>query len=240
MNHPPPNRHPDHSTPPRPQSALGFTLIEVLTVIAIIGVLAAIGAGLSGVASRRMKESTVKAQRDQLVTAIEGYHADLNQYPPDNALNGRNANPIVHQLFYELAGTISSNRGALYQTADGLESLTTATLRQAFNQEGLVNSVEPGQQPKGYLHGFKKTQWTQFDLGGAARDIELLVIPVRWPRAASAQAPLAGRVPANTPIDKLLMIPWSYVSTRATNNAAGFDLWVDVHLGKNRMTIANW
>jgi prepilin-type N-terminal cleavage/methylation domain-containing protein len=218
----------------------GFTLIEVLTVISIIGVLAAIGAGVSGLASRRMRESTLKAQRDQLVTAIEGYKADLNQYPPDNAVNGRNANPIIHQLWYELSGTVSSNRGALYITADASESLTTAALRQAFNQEGLVNSVEPGQRPKGYLHGFKKSQWTEFNLGGAARDIELLVVPVRWPRGQSAQAPLAGRVPATTPIEKLLTIPWSYVSTKATNNSAGFDLWVDVYLGKNRMTIANW
>jgi prepilin-type N-terminal cleavage/methylation domain-containing protein len=227
-----------------------FTLLELLTVISIIGVLAAIGAGLSGVANRRMKESTIKVQRDQLVTAIEGYKADLNQYPPDNAINGRNVNPVVHQLYYELDGMVSSNHGAIYRTSDGAETLTAPAIRQAFNQEGLVNAVEPGQRPKSYLRELKNSQLAGFNLGTAAQDIKLLVVPTRWPRKYSALAPLTGRLPGTIPIDKRMTIPWCYVSTQPTNNPAGFDLWVtwnvkfrvrkDNSVETNLFTIGNW
>lgn len=227
-----------------------FTLIEVLTVISIIGVLAAIGAGLSGVANRKMKEATITAQRDQFVTAIESYKADLNQYPPDNAVNGHNANPVIHPLYYELVGTISSNRGALYQTSDRQETIASTTIRQAFNQDGFVNSVEPGQRPKSYIRDLKSSQLATFDLGSAAPSIDLLVIPARWPRKYAALAPLTGRLPNTATVDKRMTIPWCYVSTSPTNNPTGFDLWAtwnvqfrtrkDGTTETNFLTIGNW
>ncbi len=121
--------------------------VGLLTVISIIGVLAAIGAGLAGVASRKAKESTIRAQRDQLGAAIESYRIDFNQYPPDNSLNGVNVNPALNPLFYELTGTIVSQQGMYYRSADREQRLPSAQLQPALGVQGFVNSTEAPQRP---------------------------------------------------------------------------------------------
>ena len=51
----------------------GFTLIELLVVISIIGVLAGLIVGLSGVASYKGKEARVRIEMNKLMNAIENY-----------------------------------------------------------------------------------------------------------------------------------------------------------------------
>lgn len=199
-----------------------FTLIELLTVISIIALLATLGAGLAGVASRKSKESALKSERDKLVTAIENYRADFNQYPPDNSRNGTNVSAAVNPLYYELAGTISSNQGSLYITEDRSERLTATEIKSAFNGAGgFVNSVVPPAKPRPYLRDLKARQRREIRLPGA-NDIELLAAPVDWPRKLLNLSPLRGF----TTDPRLREInPWHYVSTRPTNNRASFDLW---------------
>ncbi len=199
----------------------GFTLIELLTVISIIALLATLGAGLAGVASRKAKESSIQAELGKLVTAIENYRADLNQYPPDNARNGVNVNPAVHPLFYELVGTYSTNNGNVYLTVDRSEQVTAAEIQSAFGRGGFVNSAVYPERPRAYLRDLRPRQIREIRLSGA-NDIELLAVPVDWPRKWLDQAPL--RTVTTDP--RLREInPWHYVSTRPTNNPASFDLW---------------
>jgi len=66
----------------RPAGLLAFTLIELLVVISIIGILAGLTVGLSGVASRKSKESRIRGDLNRLVTVIENYKARLGSYPP--------------------------------------------------------------------------------------------------------------------------------------------------------------
>jgi len=223
-------------------SSLAFTLIELLTVISIIGVLAAIGAGLAGVANRKAKESTLRAQRDQIVAAIESYRADFNQYPPDNARNGVNYHPALNPLYYELTGTIASEQGKYYRSADREQQLLSARLTPAIGVAGFINSAEAPQRPKGYLPGLKANQHREIAVvgEGASLTVELLVVPYPWPRNASSSAPLAGRVDNAAPLDQRLANPWRYVSTKPTNNAAAFDLWAEAYIGKQRTIIGNW
>lgn len=219
-----------------------FTLIELLTVISIIGVLAAIGAGLAGVASRKAKESTIRAQRDQLVAAIESFRADFNQYPADNAPSGLNVHPALNSLFYELTGTIASEQGRYYRSADREQRLPSQQLQPVLGVQGFVNSVESPQRPKTYLIGLKASQHQEVPVSGqsAALAVELLVVPYPWPKNAAATAPLAGRVDASAPADKRLANPWRYVSTKPTNNVAAYDLWGEAFIGKKRTIIGNW
>ena len=198
-----------------------FTLIELLTVISIIALLATLGAGLAGVASRKAKESAIKGELAALVTAIENYKSDLGQYPPDNARNGRNANPAVHPLYYELVGTYSTNNGSIYLTTDRAERLTASEIQSAFGLGGFINSAVYPQKPKSYLRDLKPRQRREIRLPGA-NDIELLAVPVDWPRKLLDQSPL--RMVTTDP--RLREInPWHYVATRPTNNTASFDLW---------------
>lgn len=216
-----------------------FTLIEVLTVISIIALLAAIGAGMSGIASWKAKEANLTAERDKLITAIESYRADFNQYPPDNAKKDATYTPAITPLYYELIGTVSSNKGAVYRTSDRLETLTTAEIKAAFGLNGFLNAVEPPDSPKNYLPNLKAKQRREVTLPNAP-DIELLAAPVDWPIKYAKEAPLAGKLAANAPQSQLQINPWHYVSTNPTNNPNGFDLWVQVvHRGQRKL-IANW
>lgn len=60
----------------------GFTLIELLIVVAIIGILAAIAIPNFLNAQTRSKVSRAKADMASIVTCIETYRVDNNEYPP--------------------------------------------------------------------------------------------------------------------------------------------------------------
>lgn len=61
----------------------GFTLVELLTVIIIIGFLAAMVAGVAPQVMRSVKESAIRAEIQQLCMALESYKAEHGEYPPD-------------------------------------------------------------------------------------------------------------------------------------------------------------
>ena len=65
-------------------SPSGFTLIELLIVVAIIGILAAIAIPNYQQAQVRAKVSRVEGELATIGTALESYHVDQNEYPPEN------------------------------------------------------------------------------------------------------------------------------------------------------------
>ncbi len=223
----------------RRSAARAFTLIEVLTVISIIALLATIGAGMSGIASWKSKEANLVSERDKLVTAIESYYADFNQYPPDNAKKDNTYTSAITPLYYELIGTVSSNRGSVYRTMDRQPTKTTAEIEAAFGLGGFLNAAEAPDKPKTYLPNLKERQRREVLLSSGS-NIELLAAPVDWPAKLSAQAPLAGRLAASAPASQMRINPWQYVSSHPTNNTSGFDLWVEVVYRNERKLIANW
>lgn len=226
----------------------GFTLIELLTVISIMALLAGIGAGAGGVASRKMREARSRTANANLVTAIESYRNDFNQYPPDHIDPDKNVaiNPAINPLFYELIGTISTNQGANYHTVDQTELIASTTIRKVYGREGLLNSVDlsvdRSRRPKHYLPSLKKDDWGEI---GHKPDIEALLVPVKWPNAwrnvtavnDERRPPLQGFA---TDQYTMQLNPWYYVSTGPTNNPTGFDLWGRVPIGGKVRLIANW
>jgi prepilin-type N-terminal cleavage/methylation domain-containing protein len=63
-------------------STKGFTMIELLIVIAIIGVLATIGLGAAfGQSRRAAKDAKMKSHLSALQIAMESYYADFKEYP---------------------------------------------------------------------------------------------------------------------------------------------------------------
>ncbi|MCX7045879.1 MAG: prepilin-type N-terminal cleavage/methylation domain-containing protein [Candidatus Sumerlaeota bacterium] len=62
----------------------GFTLIELLIVVAIISILSMIAVPNFLEAQTRAKTTRVKADMRTMKVALEAYHVDFSDYPPDN------------------------------------------------------------------------------------------------------------------------------------------------------------
>jgi general secretion pathway protein G len=62
--------------------ASGFTLIELMVVMAIVVVLASVGMALYGTSVTRAKEAALSEDLFQMRKAIDEYYADKQKYPP--------------------------------------------------------------------------------------------------------------------------------------------------------------
>ncbi len=80
----------------QPALRRAFTLIELLIVVAIIAILAAIAVPNFLEAQTRSKVSRVKADMRSLATALEAYYVDDNRYPPDFSDTLPPANNVIY------------------------------------------------------------------------------------------------------------------------------------------------
>ncbi len=244
----------------RRQSA--FTLVELLTVIVIIGILAGLTVGVAGIASRRSKVTRTQAELARLDLAIRDYKARFGFYPPDNVINPNNLtqDPVVNQLYYELSGAVllpSLQYQALPDAPN--EAISRAGYIAGFgngNLSGVYNSSGSAANVKGFLTGGRSTQTkyvglTTYPPTAGGFGYKALVVPVDWPLDHwKTQLPNtdpnydARLFPPLSPYTAdpatLRINPWHYNSTNPTNNPGEFDLWADIVVGNDFITIGNW
>jgi prepilin-type N-terminal cleavage/methylation domain-containing protein len=218
-----------------PRRRQAFTLIELIVVIAIIGLLAAMIIPVVGVVNRQKQIKTAQTQLSALQLAIDSYKTKLGFYPPDNTND-----PAINQLYFELMGTTNNGAGAgnmLWVTMDGSAQIGTITSPYnigLFNVTGFANSStrahsdDSGSAATTFINNLTPNQIGLYD--PAVPDVKLLVCSVAWPLEKTPPP-----VPKNAPLN-----PWRYVSTHPTNNSGSYDLWVDLVIAGKTNRVCNW
>jgi prepilin-type N-terminal cleavage/methylation domain-containing protein len=202
------------------QKSRAFTLIEMLVVIAIMGILAALITWGARRASEGRAIKKTKAELIFLQAAIDDYQAKLGFYPPDNA-NDATKPP----LFYELTGT--KLEGGVYKNLHGDEQIALTTIQSIFNLGGFANSNP--ESVKNFLPGLKPQHYREVE--EAPLDVEFLVVGSPGPNDFPAPSQSSNKNPINT---------WRYVSTNPTNNSGSYDLWAEIVVGGQTNVIGNW
>ena len=192
-----------------------FTLIELLVVIGVIAILAGILLGVMPAAQAKSVRSRVKAEMKAVQTAIESYKAKQNFYPPGDFRDG-----FPNTLFYELTGTTNLPIGtelSYYSIFSPNEVLTKAQIQNIFGMDGFLNTGSAGDEG-GVINFYKTLRPAQ---------VRTNAVP-----ASMLAAPRRG-------MDGQPAL-WHYNKSSPTNNVGEFDLWAEVELRGQKVTIGNW
>jgi prepilin-type N-terminal cleavage/methylation domain-containing protein len=220
-----------------------FTLIELLTVIAIIGVIAALLLPVVGAVKKHQYIYNAQAEMAKLETAIERYHAAYGFYPPSptNSPTAGNPSTLYNQLFYELEGTTGDGINN-YTNLDGSDIIKAADVPKAFpgvggfincTKVGNVGAGEDSPKARNFLPDLRPNQiarWCTNNFNGTPNDfgVTLLICSVGGPDAIYQ------------PLSVQDVNPWRYNSSSPTNNPGSYELWIQLSIGGKTNLICNW
>jgi prepilin-type N-terminal cleavage/methylation domain-containing protein len=213
-----------------------FTLVEMLVVIAIIGIIAALVVNMNSGAQTAKRNAVVNADKSALTMLISSYQSKLNFYPPDNG-NLANSNVANYTLYYdgwaatnpllyELTGATNNPVGnpGYIQLFDG-NTIDTGSFNNMYGRSAVNNAntdephnfFTPGPQPREYTN--YTTNVPQYVLKG-------LLVPVPY---SPRDLPTAYNF-------------WHYdASSPNRHNLSSYDLWAEYTTsGTNITTNGNW
>ena len=213
----------------------GFTLMELLTVIAIIGILTAFTIPVLKSVSRTTKIARVKSEMQQIETELDSYKAQYGVYPQGNGTGTSAA--VMNQLYYELSGVtnVTVDSKPCYQTLDEASIVGVAFFTNLFHVRGALNcfkgSGEDVAAARNFFYDLKPNQIGSLPMtnsfGGYA--VNFLVTSVGGPDASYQPMGFPG------------LNPFRYVpSSPANNNSGSYDLWIQLVINGKTNLICNW
>jgi prepilin-type N-terminal cleavage/methylation domain-containing protein len=215
--------------------ASAFTLIELLTVIAIMGVLAALILPVVGAVKKHQYIYNAQAEMAQLETAIDRYQAAYGFYPPSPTTPPTMGMPssYFNQLYFELVGT--TNNGGNYVTLDGSAQILASQVSTAFpGVGGFMNCTKPGAgedatAARNFLPDLKPKQFT-FRSNSFPNGVLVNIL------IGSVGGPSIQYQPLLTQD----INPWRYVCP-GINNPGSYDLWIQLVFAPGQTNlICNW
>ncbi len=213
-----------------------FTLIELLIVISIIALLAALTFPAVKAARISIIRARAKAEMVRLEAAIESYHHKLGYYPPDARIASNPDPYALNELYYELLGTTNIPVGgddSIYRTLDGSAEIRAKVLPTVFGPgvTAIMNCTRGGggdEVPTGaaFLNNLKSGQFLPITIGAGLTPTVL---------GSALEGPLMYQSPSGLEIN-----PWRYNFSNPRYNPKSFDLWIDVTVGDKTNRICNW
>src|SRR5688572_16465846 len=223
-----------------PRRVRGFSLIEMLMVIAVIGILAVILLGALPAMTESRARTGVRGELRNVVTATEAYKDKRGLYPPDNPDNASPAaaaNAIAQPpLFYELVGTRVSN-DTFYPLNGSPNQLTPLQIRNYFGADGFMNSSPEASEVKNFYTAGKTNVHYVVSPFATGNDRPLVL-------RAPGKGPRNPAVPATEELNT-----WRYIVAKPrkrqndrnpTNNPATYDLWAEVMIRGRTNVFGNW
>jgi prepilin-type N-terminal cleavage/methylation domain-containing protein len=204
----------------------GFTLIELLVVFAVIAVIAGLVMYVFNSGEKKSIIQEAQSERDQLVTAIDSYHARYGFYPP---FNGTASLP---PLYYELIGTTTnaSSTGTSFTTLDNASTVNASTVQSVFGIGAFMNctkgSGEDSTVAQTFLPGLKPGQIANNGV------VDVIV-------TAATSDPGYLPMPGFTSLSGRAANPWCYACP-GTNNPNSYDLWLQLAVGGKTYLVCNW
>ena len=223
-------KHFQTTAPARPARAAGFTLVELLIVISIIGVLAGFIISSLGGVFRNKNISTARAELALIEAAIERYKAAYGIYPPSNPNN-----VLVNPLYFELEGVANNN--GIFTTLDGMNSVASAYLtgpNSSLGVGGILNCGRGGGEDrvaaKVFLPNLKPNQIGSVTnpVGSGNPGVAILVCSVGGPD------------PSYQPLGGVNLNPVRYNSVNPTHNPNSYDLYIQLVINGKTNLISNW
>jgi len=142
------------------RSVAGFTLVELLVVVTIIGILASLITAAAIAARRRAKIAAVVTEISQLDMACKSYKERMGEYPPDFAAEEPNNNYYFDSVLRHLARAFPRYVPGVYGGGSGWDGFKADVLK------GWGIDVGPGTQSANGHYYCSPAMALTFWLGG--------------------------------------------------------------------------